>query len=561
MEAGQAVLQAHRQADEAQGDQPRDRLPRHAAGRAVDHRHPGRARSGSSRSCPVRTRCANTNFYRAPEHGDDLEAFGRWAADQIERAIEMEGPDTVAAVFVEPVQNSGGCFPPPPGYFQRVREICDRTTCCWSPTRSSARSAGSGTMFACDKFGYVPDIITCAKGMTSGYSPIGAAIVSDRIAEPFWTGDDYFPHGYTFGGHPVSAAVAMANLDIFEREGLNQHVLQNEGAFRATLEKLHRPADRRRRPRRRLLLRHRAGQGQGDQGDVRRRRVRAAAARLPVPGAVRGRPLLPRRRPRRPGRAARAAADHRPAGVRRDRADPARGPHRGVVAPLIAVLGISDRRSTDRRARRPGPPSRRCGRAGSPCRRRPRPTTSATAALIHAGSACLRAAVRVSVAVPPRPAADSSAGSVSRTAGRQAMSKRRLEGPAGGGEQEHADRPGQQFTARGATCRCTRALVKPRWPLEPVPGVGGDRHEHQSGERDQRRQHAEARAGRRPRRAGRPSIRAASGTAAITTWISRTWAGSPLIWVGTGISIARRRTGTSTNTTGRPVRVQRRALG
>jgi adenosylmethionine-8-amino-7-oxononanoate aminotransferase len=95
-----------------------------------------------------------------------------------------------------------------------------------------------GPMFACDKFGYVPDIITCAKGMSSGYSPIGACIVSDRIAEPFWHGSDYFPHGYTFGGHPVSAAVAMANLDLFEKEGLNQHVLDNEAAFRATLEKL-----------------------------------------------------------------------------------------------------------------------------------------------------------------------------------------------------------------------------------------------------------------------------------------------------------------------------------
>ncbi len=96
-----------------------------------------------------------------------------------------------------------------------------------------------GTMFACDKFGYVPDMITCAKGMTSGYSPIGACIVSDRLAEPFYKGDNTFLHGYTFGGHPVSAAVGLANLDIFERENLNQHVLDNEGAFRATLEKLH----------------------------------------------------------------------------------------------------------------------------------------------------------------------------------------------------------------------------------------------------------------------------------------------------------------------------------
>jgi adenosylmethionine-8-amino-7-oxononanoate aminotransferase len=93
-------------------------------------------------------------------------------------------------------------------------------------------------MFACNDFGYVPDIITCAKGMTSGYSPIGAMIASDRLFEPFRKGTTYFPHGYTFGGHPVSAAVAMANLDIFEREGLNKHVHDNAPKFRASLEKL-----------------------------------------------------------------------------------------------------------------------------------------------------------------------------------------------------------------------------------------------------------------------------------------------------------------------------------
>jgi adenosylmethionine-8-amino-7-oxononanoate aminotransferase len=180
----------------------------------------------------------NTNFYRAPEHGDDLEAFGRWAAESIEHAIEFEGPDTVAAVFVEPVQNSGGCFPPPPGYFQRVREICDRHNVLLVSDEVICAFGRLGMTFGCDKFGYVPDMITCAKGMTSGYSPIGACIVSDRIAEPFWTGDNVFPHGYTFGGHPVSSAVAMANLDIFDREGLNQHVLDNEHAFRTTLEKL-----------------------------------------------------------------------------------------------------------------------------------------------------------------------------------------------------------------------------------------------------------------------------------------------------------------------------------
>ncbi|MGI5340354.1 aspartate aminotransferase family protein [Streptomyces sp. CA-181903] len=180
----------------------------------------------------------NTNFYRAPIHGDDPEAFGRWAADQIEQQILFEGADTVAAVFLEPVQNAGGCFPPPPGYFARVREICDRYGVLLVSDEVICAFGRLGTMFACDKFGYVPDIITCAKGMTSGYSPIGAAVVSDRIAEPFFKGKNTFLHGYTFGGHPVSAAVALANLDLFEREGLNRHVLDNEPAFRATLERL-----------------------------------------------------------------------------------------------------------------------------------------------------------------------------------------------------------------------------------------------------------------------------------------------------------------------------------
>ncbi len=118
----------------------------------------------------------NTNIYRAPIHGDDPEAFGRWAADQIEQEILFEGPETVAAVFLEPVQNAGGCFPPPPGYFQRVREICDTYDVLLVSDEVICAFGRLGTYFACDKFGYVPDIITCAKGMTSGYSPIGAAV-------------------------------------------------------------------------------------------------------------------------------------------------------------------------------------------------------------------------------------------------------------------------------------------------------------------------------------------------------------------------------------------------
>ena len=171
---------------------------------------------------PGTFRVPNTNIYRAPVFGDDPVAFGRWAADQIEQQILFEGPDTVAAVFLEPVQNAGGCFPPPPGYFARVREICDRHDVLLVSDEVICAFGRLGTTFACEKFGYVPDMITCAKGMTSGYSPIGAMIASDRVMEPFLQGSTSFAHGYTFGGHPVSSAVALANLDLFDEEGLNQ---------------------------------------------------------------------------------------------------------------------------------------------------------------------------------------------------------------------------------------------------------------------------------------------------------------------------------------------------
>ncbi len=187
---------------------------------------------------PSTFRVPNTNQYRAPIHGDDPEAFGRWCADRIAEAIEFEGADTVAAVFLEPVQNSGGCFPPPPGYFQRVREICDEYDVLLVSDEVICAFGRLGHMFGAERYGYQPDIITCAKGLTSGYSPLGAMIATDRLFEPFKSSGETFLHGYTFGGHPVSTAVAMANLDIFEREGLNQNVLDNEDAFRATLEKL-----------------------------------------------------------------------------------------------------------------------------------------------------------------------------------------------------------------------------------------------------------------------------------------------------------------------------------
>jgi adenosylmethionine-8-amino-7-oxononanoate aminotransferase len=187
---------------------------------------------------PGSIRVPNTNFYRAPEHGDSLDAFGIWAADEIERAILREGADSVAAVYLEPVQNSGGCFPPPPGYFARVREICDRHDVLLVSDEVICAFGRLGYYFGSERYAYQPDVITVAKGMTSGYAPIGAMIVGDHLIEPFLSGTSTFLHGITFAGHPVSCAVALANLDVFQREDIPGHVRANEGAFRTTLEKL-----------------------------------------------------------------------------------------------------------------------------------------------------------------------------------------------------------------------------------------------------------------------------------------------------------------------------------
>ncbi len=174
-----------------------------------------------------------TNTYRLPRGLTE-----EWFAEAIKETIEFEGPDTVAAVILEPVQNSGGCFTPPDGYFARVQEICDaydvllisdEVICAWGRL---------GEWFGADRYGYKPDIVTTAKGLTSAYAPMGAVIASDRVAEPFLDGTNSFTHGFTFGGHPVCAAVAMANLEAFEREGVLDHVRAHEPEFRATLESL-----------------------------------------------------------------------------------------------------------------------------------------------------------------------------------------------------------------------------------------------------------------------------------------------------------------------------------
>ena len=147
--------------------------------------------------------------------------------------------ETVAAVILEPIQNAGGCFEPQPGYFPRVREICDRHGVLLISDEVICSWGRLGHYFGVDRFGVVPDMITTAKGITSAYAPMGGVIVSDRVAEPFMSDPKSFTHGITFGGHPVSAAVAMANLDVFEREDLCGHVLAKESEFRGMLDKLH----------------------------------------------------------------------------------------------------------------------------------------------------------------------------------------------------------------------------------------------------------------------------------------------------------------------------------
>ncbi len=159
-------------------------------------------------------------------------------ADDIERAVLEAGPETVAAVFLEPVQNAGGCFTPPDGYFQRVREICDRYGILLVSDEVICAFGRLGDWFGASRLGFQPDMLTFAKGLTSGYSPLGGLLVSERLAEPFTTGTNSFLHGITFGGHPVSCAVALANLDVMEREDLNGRVRDHEGQFRGALDTL-----------------------------------------------------------------------------------------------------------------------------------------------------------------------------------------------------------------------------------------------------------------------------------------------------------------------------------
>jgi adenosylmethionine-8-amino-7-oxononanoate aminotransferase len=175
----------------------------------------------------------NTNLYRLPEGVAPASL-----AETVRDRILFEGPETVAAVILEPVQNAGGCFTPPDGYFQRIREICDELDVLMISDEVICSWGRLGEWFGAQRYGYEPDVITTAKGLTGAIAPLGAMIVSDRIAAPFMEGPATFLHGFTFAGHPISCSVALAAIDAYEQEGVIEHVRANEGALRATLDSL-----------------------------------------------------------------------------------------------------------------------------------------------------------------------------------------------------------------------------------------------------------------------------------------------------------------------------------
>ncbi len=180
---------------------------------------------------------SNTNAYRRPD-GETSAEFTAFLLDELRGVIEQEGPHSIAAVFMEPVQNSGGTFTPPEGYFQGVRAICDEYGILLVADEVICGFGRLGYWFGSERYDIRPDIITFAKGIGSAHVPLGGVLMSDRVADPFVSGSQMFTHGITYGGHPVSTAVALKNLEVMEREDVLGNVRRNEPYFRAVLEKL-----------------------------------------------------------------------------------------------------------------------------------------------------------------------------------------------------------------------------------------------------------------------------------------------------------------------------------
>jgi adenosylmethionine-8-amino-7-oxononanoate aminotransferase len=179
----------------------------------------------------------NTNRYHRPPEETEAE-FTAFLLDDLSSTIEQAGPDTVAMVIMEPVQNAGGAFTPPEGYWAGVREVCDRHGILLCADEVITGFGRIGAWFGSERYDIRPDLITSAKGLSSAHAAIGALIASDRVMEPFLEDKAMYLHGITFGGHPVQAAIALKNIEIMRREGLVEHVAAEQDAFRETLAQL-----------------------------------------------------------------------------------------------------------------------------------------------------------------------------------------------------------------------------------------------------------------------------------------------------------------------------------
>jgi adenosylmethionine-8-amino-7-oxononanoate aminotransferase len=172
------------------------------------------------------THVSETNAYRHPT-GDDPVAFTQALLEEMEQAIIAAGPEEVALIIAEPVQNSGGCFTPPPGYWAGLRSLADKYGILLAADEVITGFGRTGEWFGSTTYDIAPDFIIFAKGATAAMAPLGGVIVHDRVAEPFITGKAFYNHGTTYSGHPVSTAIGTAVLDIYEREGVVQNVREN----------------------------------------------------------------------------------------------------------------------------------------------------------------------------------------------------------------------------------------------------------------------------------------------------------------------------------------------
>lgn len=179
----------------------------------------------------------NTNRYHRPLEETE-EQFTAFLLDDLEQAIVQAGPDTVAMVIMEPVQNAGGSFTPPAGYFAGVRQICDHYGILLCADEVITGFGRVGEWFGSIRYDIQPDLITSAKGLSSSYGVIGALVARDAVMEPFLDGRAMYAHGMTFGGHPVQCAVALKNIEIMKRERIVENVRESEVRARSILAQL-----------------------------------------------------------------------------------------------------------------------------------------------------------------------------------------------------------------------------------------------------------------------------------------------------------------------------------